>query len=80
MTRVTDIHCVHYIEQKDCKAVLVRGRGYNVYERFLLQKLIRYTPATQARLYRGGPLYQYFIHRIINDRIEKSIKGRQNCH
>ena len=28
-----------------------------VYERFPIQKLIRYTPARQVELHRGGPLY-----------------------
>ena len=38
------------------------GWMQGVYERFPLQKLIRYTPATQAGLYRGGPLYLYLLY------------------
>ena len=38
-----------YIEQRDCSTSGLHARG--IYERFPIQKLIRYTPATQAGLY-----------------------------
>ena len=48
LTRVTGIHCVHYIEQKDCTVQL--GYMQGVYERFLFTALnqvySRYTGRT----------------------------------
>ena len=33
-----------------------------LYDRFLIINLIRYSPPTQAGLYRDGPLQYYFLH------------------
>ena len=45
------------IEQKDCTLYTVQlGSMKGAFERFLIQKLIRYTPATEDELSRAGLL------------------------
>ena len=63
---VVGIHCVHSsLHRAEGLYSWVRCRGY-VYERFLKQKLIRVTLATEAGLYftREGPssIYTYSMH------------------
>ena len=50
---VAGVHCVHYIREKDCSARFATGAIWE----------IQVTPATQAVLYRQGPLYvAYFLN------------------
>ena len=53
------------------------GWMQGVYERFPLQKLIRYTPATQAGLYRGGPLYLYLQYSMLATLEKATLIGQQ---
>ena len=66
---------VYIISRRTVQLGLTQG----VYERFPLQKLFRYTPATQAGLYRGGPLYMYLLYGwnyfICTVLTQKGLKG-----
>ena len=39
-----------------------QGSLQGLYEKFLIRNLIRFSPPTQAGLYRDGPLQYYFLH------------------
>ena len=53
------VHCVHYIKQKDCTARFATEAIWEIPDK----KLNQVAPATQAGLYRRGPLYiVYFLY------------------
>ena len=56
LRRVAGVHCVHYIEQKNCTARFGTWAIWEIPDK----KLNQVAPATQAGLYRRGPLeYAY---------------------
>ena len=52
--------CIVYITSR--RRTVRLGLLQGLYERFLIRNLIRYSPPTQAGLYRDGPLQYYFLH------------------
>ena len=59
LRRVAGVHYVYYIGEKDCTARFVTGAIWEIPDK----KLNQVAPATQAGLYRRGPLYVvYFLY------------------
>ena len=52
--------CIVYITWR--RRTVRLGSLQRFYEKFLIRNLIRYSPPTQAGLYRDGPLQYYFLH------------------
>ena len=72
LRRVAGIHCVHYIKQKACTARFATGAIWEIPD----YKLNQVAPATQAGLYRRGPLYLTYSM----DQIQSSLwRGGGSC-